>query len=177
MFPLTYSWNFSGDEIKALLGSDLTGQAVNSSLAEKLFSVLRADYQTPTRTFTVIGSGGVSATEAFKSGALVLTKADSDRGVHVELTAYLANVQATGNGDGAQLVRSAGTTRLLVVPDGADDGAITGTMWLVKSSSSPATPSSNLDGEKSSGGDGGGGGCSSLSLGLLGAIVLLLKRR
>lgn len=191
IFPLVYSWNFSGDEVKALLGSDLTGQAANAALAAKLFGALRIDYQTATRTYPVIGSGGVSASEAYQYGALALTKADADRGVHVEITAYLANVAATGSNDGPQIVKGAGTTRLLVVPDGADDGAITGTMWMAQKASTSSTGDTNnnegstntntntggnTSGSEESGG-GGGGGCSVFGLGLLGTVVLFMKRR
>ena len=190
MFPLTYSWNFSGDEMKALLGADLSSYGEDVKLAERVFSVLRIDYQTANRTYTVIGNGGVSATEAFQREALVVKKADANRGVHIELTAYLANVATTGSNDGPQFVKGSGTTRLLVVPDAADDGAITGAMWMAQKASSSSTgnntnnggstntnTNTNNGGSSSGEGGGGGGGCSVFGLGLLGAVVLFLKRR
>ena len=187
IFPLMYSWNFTGDEIKALLGADLTGQAANAALAQKLFNALRIDYQTANGTRTVLGSGGVSASDAMSAQALALSKADADRGVHIELTAYLANVAFSGSSDGPQLVKGAGSTKLLVVPDGASDGAITGTMWLAQKAAGSNTggntngntntnTNTNVNGNGS--GSGGGGGCESVTLGLAGALLLfMLKRR
>ena len=180
MFPLTYSWAFSGDEMKALLGTDLTGQDANSALAEKIFSALRVDYQSAGRTWTVLGTGGVSPSEALQYGALKLAKADSDRGIHIELTACIANVSATGSNDGPQFIKSAGAAYLLVVPDGTADSALTGSMWMAQKASSTNTNTSNggsSSSESEGSGGGGGGGCSVFGLGLLGAVVFFMKRR
>lgn len=189
LFPLTYSWNLSGAQVKALLGNDMSKYSINDSFAENLFKALRVDFQTATKNTTVIGSGGVKGSDARRYGALTLTKADGNAGLHVELTAYLANVATTGSGDGPQFVRGSGSKRLLVVPDGVNDGAITGTMWLAQSASTVVrkTPSSGSDststttgkddGGTSSSGGGGGGGCASMSLGLLGVMVIFMKRR
>ena len=215
LFPLVYSWTFTGEQIKSILGYDLSNETINAELADKIFTPLRIDFQGLNRVWPVVGAGGVKASDAMSSGALVLTKADGNRGLLVELTAYLANVAATGNNDGAQLVRSAGSEALLVVPDGMNDGAINGIMWMAIKGSSNATPgqatpgttnntpsggtttpgttnettnttpggntpttndgeTSTSDNGESSGG--GGGGCEAVSVGLLG-LVLLLKRR
>ena len=184
LFPLTYSWNFTGDEIKALTGSDLSSTAtITTSVATTLFNTLRIDFHGASVTRTVIGTGGVSAADAIDSGALVLTKADGGRGLHVELTVYLANVPVTGSDDGPQLVKSSGSNMLLVVPDGTSDGAITGTMWMAQkgssSSTQPTTPTTPTtpDTNTNSGSGGGGGGCESLGLGLIGAVIVFMARR
>ena len=193
VFPLTYSWNFSGEQLKAALGTDMSDVYNNRTAAvNKLFSALRIDYQTSSTSWPVIGGSGVSAREALQYGALKFAPADGNKGAHLELTAYLSNVPATGSNDGPQFVRGGGTTRLLVVPDGIDDGAITGTMWMVQNASTipqnsggnstpstpnnPATPDNSGGGQAESSGGGGGGGCASFSLGLLG-LAMLFKRR
>lgn len=179
LFPLIYSWNFSGDEIKALLGYDLTNKNLTASLAEELFSKLRVDFQNSTRTWPVLGAGGVSVSEAISSNVFSWNKTDGDKGAHIELTAYLANVASSGSEDGPQLIGS-GTRKLLIVPDGVEDGAIYGTMWMASTEAgqtpnAPVTPapSGGNDGD----GGGGGGGCDALRLGVIAAAVLLLRRR
>ena len=185
IFPLTYTWNFSGDEIKTLLGSDLSGTStLNSSTAENLFKALRVDFVGSSNTWQVIGGSGISAKDAFTNGALALTKTDANRGVRIDLTAYLATVKASGNNDGPQLVKGSGSNKLLIIPDGSDDGAISGTMWMVQSSSSKGnsneqkTPDTNNNTSNGSGGgSGGGGGCEAFSFGLLGLALIFMKRK
>ncbi|MBQ7544211.1 MAG: hypothetical protein IJT02_04625 [Synergistaceae bacterium] len=187
IFPLTYSWNFSSAQLKAALGSDLSDVHNDNAAVKKLFTALRIDYQTASNSWPVVGSGGLDATEALQHGVLKYTAADGNKGAHLELTAYLANVPTTGNSDGPQFVKGGGTNWFLVVPDGVDDGAITGTMWMVQGSSTAqqdtsGTPNTqttpdNTEGQgESSDGGGGGGGCASFSLGLLG-LALLFRRR
>lgn len=176
VFPLEYSWTFTGSELQELLGHDLTGKTINAALADELFSKLRIDYQGTSTQQSVIGTSGIKASDAMNAGVLTLTKSDGEAGVRVGLTAYLANLKTTGNNDGPQLVSSTGTKKLLIVPDGASDGAITGSMWMLQSSSSTGGNSGGTTNTKSGDGGGGGGGCASMSLGLLG-LLLLLKRR
>lgn len=181
LFPLTYTWNFTGEEIAALTGKDLSSTAtITKAVATTLFNELRIDFQGSSVTSVVIGSGGVSVSEAIDAGALVLTKADGGRGLHVELTVYLANVAVKGYEDGAQLVKSSGSREILVVPDGTSDGAISGTMWMAQKASSsgtqPTTPVSPTPTtpETSSGSGGGGGGCEAVDVGVIAGIVVLM---
>lgn len=186
VFPVIYSWTFSGSEIKALTGYDLSEKTLNANLADELFNFLRIDFQGASKNFHVVGGSGVTAKEAYSNQALTLTKADGNKGVKVELTAYLANVNATGsNSDGTQLMGS-GSRKLLVVPDGTDDGAITGSMWMIQKSSSssepsepepsePETPDDGKSGSKS--GSGGGGGCDAFSAGIALALIFMLRRK
>ena len=189
VFPIVYSWTFTGDEIKALTGYDLSEKTLNANLADELFQTLRIDFQGAGKVFQVVGGSGVSGKDAYTNQALILTKADGNKGVKVELTAYLANVAATGSdNDGAQLM-GAGSRKLLVVPDGTDDGAITGSMWMIqKGSNSPApntpntpdtpnTPNNGNSESNSGSGSGGGGGCSSFSAGIALALVFMIKRK
>ncbi len=179
VFPLIYTWNFSGDEIKSILGYDLSEKTLNAAFADELFEKLRIDFNNTSRVFQVVGGTGVSASEAFKSDVLKLLRADGTKGVSIQLTAYLANVSATGtNSDGAQLVGS-GSNKLLVVPDGLNDGLITGSMWMLQKSSSSDggnNPPSTPEREESTSGSGGGGGCNTLTLGLL-ALAFIFRRR
>ena len=192
IFPLTYTWNFSGEEIKAILGYDLSGtSSLNSTAAENLFKALRIDFVGSSNIWQVIGGSGVKAKDAYSNDALTLTKADAGRGVRIDLTAYLANVKASGNNDGPQLVKGSGSKSLLIIPDGSSDGAISGTMWMVQSSSSKTggngdgqgdgngnqNPGGNNNNSSSGGGGSGGGGCEAFSLGLLGLALIFMKRK
>lgn len=189
IFPLVYTWNFSGSEIKALLGSDLSEKTFNAKLAEELFNVLRIDFQGTGKTFQVVGGSGVSAKDAYTNQALTLTKADGNKGVSIQLTAYLANVEASGtNADGVQFMGS-GSRKLLVVPDGTNDGAIAGSMWMIQKGSSPSTPDTpsvpdtpdtpDTPSKGNSGGGSGGGGCnaSGLGLGVLAMFFMFRRKR
>lgn len=181
IFPITYSWTFTGSELKEILGYDMTGRNITSTMADTLFEKLRIAYQTANGTWSVVGGDGVKGSDAMSSGALSLTQSDSGAGIHVELTAYLANVKVSGTDEGPQVISGTGTRKALIVPDGADDGAITGAMWILRgsSSSTPTQPDNNSNitpNSNSDGGSGGGGGCETWSIGLLG-LVLLLKRR
>ena len=190
ILPVVYSWNFSAEEVKAVLGSEMSAsQALNGTFADKLFTSLRVEYQGVSSTLPVIGGTGVKASDALSCGALALTKSDGNKGLHIEVTAYLANVSASDSTSGAKLVRSSGSQKLLVVPDGSDDGAIIGSMWMLQpAGTAPGTSGENTsqNTQQNSGGDnsgssgeggGGGGGCESLGLGLLSAVILFKQRR
>ena len=218
IYPIIFPWEFSGTELEAALGteiynsilSDLTYSQVNSMplsfmTAQKIFSVMKVEFEGVNNSWIILGPGGsVNVADALNSGALVLKPADSGHGVLMELTAYIANVTASGvnssvvsgsSYDGPQLVQSS-NKKLLVVPDGLADNLISGTMWISDSngnatgslsqttssgSSSYGSSSggSNNNSSSSSGGssDGGGGGCSVMSLGLLAAAIIIFKRR
>ncbi len=186
LFPITYSWTFTGAEISSVMGYDLTSRNINATLAGSIFEKFRIAYQGNNQLIPVIGGSGISGNEAYEAGVLSLTKADGNAGLRVELTAYVGNLAVTGNSDGAQVIRSAGTARALVVPDGAADGAIVGSMWMFQPSGTKGdtTPGTNPNpgttstpDTKTSGGGGGGGGCNAVGYGLVAAIVLFLKRR
>lgn len=198
IIPLTYAWTFTGDEVKSLMGYDMAETEINDLFADSLFSRMRIDFVGKNNIWTVIGSGGVgaagsdspgvSASGAMSANALTLSKADNGKGLNVELTAYIANVDASQN-NGPKLVQSS-NGELLVVPDGVgDDGQIYGTMWITgKTSESSSTDTStstntnsnttNSNGNTSSSSSGGGGGCESFGM-ILPAIALMfiLKRK
>lgn len=190
LFPITYSWTFTGSEIEAVMGYDMSSQTIGSALAEKIFDVFSIAYQGNNQVIPVLGEGGISGQDAYDSGALEISKADGNAGLHVDLTVYLGNMAVTGNSDGAQIVRSSGTAKVLVVPDGVDDGAIAGSLWMFQPAGTKTDTETETkpdpgtdpgtDTRVTTGGSGGGGGCDSVSLGslgLLGTIVLFLKRR
>ena len=177
ILPLKYLWTFSGEELNQILRRDV--DISSASLADEIFPALQIDFEGENGTWTVIGDGGVSAQDAVSSGALKLTKTDGGNGVMVELTAYLANVEASDD-NGPQLVKS-DSKSLLVVPDGNNDGAISGTMWMAKRSSVTVQAQSGIR-SGGSGSDSGsdsedGAGCEALGLGLIGAAVFFALRR
>ena len=190
IFPVVYSWKFTGSELEELMSRDLgiygkvgqNGIELNSSVAEGLFRVLKLEFQGAEDLLQVIGPESVSAKDAYDSGALALNKADGNRGVQLELTAYIANVTASGNSTGSRLIDSDGS-KLLVVPDGVpDDGKIYGTMWLVKPGESNYVynPETSTASENSSDGENGGGGCNSLLAGgfaMLMACLIFIKQK
>ena len=192
LLPLVFTWTFDGSELREILGYDMSGLTLDAAGADAIFSALRIDFMAGNASWPVIGTGGVKASDAMKSGVLKLSKTTDGQGLVAELTAYLANVTATGGngltasstGTGPQLVGN-----ILVVPDGnGADGKISGTIIMAdkaQSSSSPdITPSPEPDTKpetstpttaQSSGG--GGGGCEALSLvPILAALIFIRKR-
>ena len=191
LFPVIYSWTLTGDEVRAVMGYDMSSKNIGSTLAGEVFEKFSIVYQGNNQVIPVVGGSGVSGKDAYDYGALELSKADGNTGLHVDLTAYVGNMAVTGSSDGAQVVRSSGTSRLLVVPDGAADGAIAGAMWMMQPAgtapnttpnTSPNTgtntsPNTGTNSNATSGGSGGGGGCDAMSAGLVAAIVFFLKRK
>ena len=162
LLPMKYTWSFSWDELKSLLGRSVT----KAPAASELFKALRVDFAPATgaSNWNVIGSGGVSAEDAISRKALVVT--ETNNGVAVTMTAYLANVNNTAP-NGAKLING-----LLVVPDGVADANLSGTMWLSQKATSGGGSGSGSSGE-------GGGGCD-LGLGALAlalAAAALLKKK
>ncbi len=96
ILPLSFTWTFSGADLRSILGYDMSGLAVDGTLADTVFDTMRIDFRGGASSWPVIGSGGVKASDAMKAGALSLSKSDGDRGLTAELTAYLANVTASG---------------------------------------------------------------------------------
>lgn len=188
LFPLTYTWKFSGEEVSRILGYDLPDkdtserddENVSDNIVSDLFSHLRIEFQGTNGTWPVVGSGGVDAVRARNASSgedivLSVRKSDSGRGVQIELTAYLANVGSVSASSGPQLVQSSGR-QLLVVPDGIGDGAIYGTMWITQKGGTSQSGGGSSGSSSDEGG--GGGGCEAFGVGIVGAVIVLaLKRR
>ena len=175
LLALTYSWNLKAQDISSLLGDDYELGDINAQLASDLFTALSINITTAAnKNINVVNAD--NAKDLFNSGALVLSKSDSNNGVHIELTAYLAHADYSGTGNAPQLVNN-----LLIVPDDSvsdDDDTLSATMWLAQGTTS-GNDNSGSDNTNSGGGSGGGGGgCSSLELGIIAAgLVFALKRR
>ncbi|MBQ9595884.1 MAG: hypothetical protein IJR35_08505, partial [Synergistaceae bacterium] len=175
LLPLTYSWTLKGADIKYLLGDDYQLGDANEKLATDLFSVMSINLTTANnKNINVVNADNAST--LFNNKALVLSKADSNNGVHIDLTAYIAHVDG---GTGTQIVNN-----LLIVPDNLDyDEILDGTMWLAYGTTSGNNNggNNNSDGNSDSnsgGSGGGGGGCNSLALGLVAAgLLFALKRK
>ena len=159
-----YRWTYSWEELSNMLGRSVSGMEDLANL-----SGLRIDFEgSGGAVLPVVGTAadedagtaarvaGINAGEAQSNGSLGVEEASG--GASFNLTAYIANVAATGEGDGPQFVQN-----LLVVPDGIDDGALSGTMW------STATGS----GGGGDGSGGGGGGCDASALGLLALLIVV----
>ena len=192
LLPLTYSWTFTGEELRKILSYDLTGKSLTDETVDNIFSSLRLDFQGALNSVPVIGGNGVKASTARSAGVLTLAKADGEKGLRAELTAYLANVSTsstTGTGvaraanDGPQILKSGGTS-VLVVPDGSGtDSAIYGTMWAANKTGSSGTQTpnnsngnSNQTQTRSSGS--GGGGCNSMGMIIpVIALMFVIKRK
>ncbi|MBQ9528646.1 MAG: SYNERG-CTERM sorting domain-containing protein, partial [Fretibacterium sp.] len=182
ILPMEYSWTLDYDQLSKLLDRNVTSLPSAAELAK----VMRIDFENlrSVRVPVIDGSNGgtfniataqfdkvgVSAVDAALTGALRVQQATNS--ATISLTVHLANVDDANN-KGAQLVQ-----RLLVVPDGVADNAISGTMWLSKKAE---TSSNNNDSNNGNGGGGGGGGgCDAAGLGLavlLLALPLLARRR
>ena len=180
LLALTYSWTLKDTDLPA--GITLpTGTSIPASFVEEFFSKCLIAYSGNKQVIPVVGGSGISGLEAYEGEMLKVSHADSGSGLHVELTVYVGNLPVTGAYDGAQIVSSSGMAKAFVVPDGVSDNAISGSMWMFQpagsdSSTTPGTtPGTSTP--VTSGGSGGGGGCDSIGLGLLGAVILFLKRR
>ncbi|MBQ7263381.1 MAG: hypothetical protein IJR14_06625 [Synergistaceae bacterium] len=160
VLPMTYRWSYSWGELSSLLGRDV----VDAPTAEDLFRALTVTFHGRSGAgWNVIGKGGLSAREAERAGPLRVFR--TSLGVDVELTAYLANVPGPGSSPRyvPQLIEG-----LLIVPDGAADGVISGTMWMLE-----RTRRENDSGEGSS-----SGGCHAQGMGMIAvALVALAARR
>ena len=185
LFPLTYTWGFKGSELREILGYDLTGRTIN---ADEIFSVMRVDFQSNGKSWPVIGTGGVRASEAIEAGMLSLSKDSYGSGLEAEMTAYLANVTSSGTSSVASSVTSDGpqiVNGLLIVPDGnGNDGAISGTMWLADKSSASSQSDNSTNSSPSNGNEdsntsssSGGGGCNALGIIPILAVMLLSRKR
>ena len=118
MFPLVFPWEFSGDELKTALGSqiyssvseDLSiahkyGVPLSYLTAEEIFNSLRLEFQGKYSSVPIIGNNSaINISDAVNCGALELLPADEGRGLLIKLTAYIANVNAN-NFNGAVYLR------------------------------------------------------------------------
>ena len=186
IFPLTYSWTFSGSDLQSMLGYDMAGKTITASLADEIFSAMRLDFQGADYSSPVIGNGGVKASDAMSAGALTLSSSDGGRGLTAQITVYLANVTAGGNvsssaNDGPQIVEG-----MLIVPDGTgNDGRIYGSMFIAAKSESSQEVSTNTGTNSGTGtqtgtsASSGGGGCESFwaVLSSLAVIFMAVPKR
>ncbi len=161
LLPLKYRWSLSWDELSTLMGRKVT-----KAEGQELFDVLKLAFVSAGGgAYTVVGTDGVTASQAISSGALEVTKGNN--GVTLELTAFVADAigpAASSAKAGPRIVEG-----LLVVPDGIADGTISGAMGLLQRAKSGG-------GSK---GEGGGGGCNAgvSGLALIFAAVLLRRKR
>ena len=160
LLPLKYRWSLSWEEIEKLL--DRKATQVN---ARELSSVLKLAFVPVSGTaYDVVGGEGVSAADAESKDALKLTSGNN--GLTLELTAFVADAASSAKGR-PQLIDG-----LLVIPDGAADGTISGALGLLQRSAGGGGGGSDSKGE-------GGGGCDAGVSGMMLALVVafLLRRK
>ena len=165
LLPMRYLWNYGWKDLSRLLGREVSSVPD----AAELFRALTVEFQVIGGAgYPLIGDGGVGARQAETAGALRITQTGA--GITVELTAYLANVQGPAlSGRYAPLLIS----DLLIVPDGAADGVVGGTMWMMEKE---LATSSGTDKESGGGGGGCDAGLGALALAIA-AVVLKGKDR
>ena len=73
LLAVTYSWTFTGAQISAVMGYDMTSKNINAALAGEIFGKFAISYQGNNRVIPVIGGAGISGTEAYEAGMLSLT--------------------------------------------------------------------------------------------------------
>ena len=158
LLPLKYRWSLSWEELSTLMGRKVT-QVKN---AQELSSVLKLAF-VPVNgvAYDVVGGEGVSAADAESKGALKVT--NGNNGLTLELTAFVADAASSAKGK-PQLIDG-----LLVIPDGAADGTISGALGLLQR---PAA-----GGGSGSKGEGGGGCDAGVSGMMLALVVAFLLRR
>lgn len=158
LLPLEYTYSLSWAEVSGLLERKVTRIENDTELFGKLKIVFQNTQGATHPVVDADGEYGIAVAKAVSSGALSVT--NGNNGLTLTLRAFLGDA----NGDKPALMESR-----LVVPDGAADGKVAGSMWLLKRTGG-------------SGGDttsGGGGGCNS-GLGLLTVLFAAgycLKRR
>lgn len=164
MLPLKYRWSLTWDELRKLTG----GKANRSAGISELFGPLKLAFTSANgEPYDVVGGDGVPAAQAESKGALKLT--GGNNGVTLELTAFVADAPgptASTRQSGPQLIDG-----LLVVPDGAADGTIAGSMGLLQKAGG--------GGSGKDGSDGKGGGCDAGVSGMMLTLVVafLLRRK
>ena len=192
LFPLVFTWTFSSADLSEILGYSLAGRTITPELADEIFDSMRIDFKGADSSWPVVGSGGVKASDAMSAGALSLSLTEGGSGLRTELTAYLANVTASGGNQSSGMSTASGKNDgpqildgILVVPDGiGNDNRIYGTMLMAgKSAASTETGGSagnetKQNGSKNVSGSSGGGGCWSFGFILMmPALILAAKRR
>uniref|UniRef100_UPI00325F9EC4 Ig-like domain-containing protein n=1 Tax=uncultured Fretibacterium sp. TaxID=1678694 RepID=UPI00325F9EC4 len=161
LLPLRYRWSLSWDELSTLMGRKVTKVE-----PRELLDVLKPAFiSAGGEAYTVVGTDGAAASQAISSGALKVT--NGNNGATLELTAFVAD--ATGPAASPAKTGPRIVEGLLVVPDGAADGTISGAMGLLQKAKSGG-------GNK---GEGGGGGCDAGvgGLALIFAAALLRRKR
>ena len=159
LLAMSYRWNYTWAELKNLLGGDVTGVPEVS----RLFQALTVVFTTTTGDASpIIGAGGVDAKTAVEKGALSVW--ENGTGISITMNVCLTNIWNRTAKQGPQFVEN-----LLLVPDGAADTLITGTLWMVEKKGSAGT------GAVSS--SSGGGGCNAGlgGMALMAAVFLRLR--
>ncbi|MBQ9564614.1 MAG: hypothetical protein IJU98_03400 [Synergistaceae bacterium] len=157
MLAISYSWNYTWAELKELLVEEVTSVPEVSRLFEALTIVFAT---TTGDAYAVVGAGGVAAAAANEKRALVV--GESGTGISITLNVCLTNIWNRTAKQGPQFVEN-----LLLVPDGAADDYITGTIWMVeKKASGSGSVSSNS-----------GGGCNAGLGGMALMAAVFLRSR
>ncbi len=132
--PITYLCSFTAEELNSLLGGSynssvvaLADIALDSETVAKLFSVLKIEFQGENGfNIPVLGSNSsVSAADAVNKGALEVT--NNGDGIDIKINLMVANV-AANNSSKLEITESsnADLKGAIIIPDGVNDGQISG---------------------------------------------------
>ncbi|MDR1740823.1 MAG: Ig-like domain-containing protein [Synergistaceae bacterium] len=161
VLPMKFSWTLTKSELSKLLGRDVEGVPDVTLFKTLNIGFTGADGVTVPVVNADGAAGGVRASDAQKESALFWNKTGEDD-ITVALEVFLADVQPVqSEAEAKNIAASVGGVKMnegvLTVADGAADGTIEGTMWLLHGSDN------NDDGNGGNVGRKGGGGCSATS--------------
>jgi hypothetical protein len=162
LLPLEFTYSLSWSEVSEVMGRQVT----EIGNVTELFGYVKLLFESANGTMSPVvdadGEFGIDAARALSSGALAIS--NGNKGLTLTLKIWAADVQPASDG------RPRLIDRRLVVADGASDGTVSGSMWLLRRT--------GKDDKTGSGGGGGcnaGGGFASVAL-TLGAVWIARRR-
>jgi len=157
LVPLEFTYSMTWDEIGKIMGRTVT----KIDNVTELFNYLKLLFENVGGVMTPVvdadGEYGIAASQAQTGGALSIT--NGNNGLSMVLKIYVANVKQATDGK-PRLIDGR-----LVVADGVEDGAVAGSVWLLKRTGGSGGVGS---------GGGGGGGCDALNAGAILVVLVMV---
>jgi hypothetical protein len=138
--PLRVAYSLSWDEVGELLGRKVTAAGSERELFDRL-SLSFTDQNGESFALVGCGEDGVDVSSASSSKAFSLT--DGNNGLTLAFDVFLSDANTADGQKSPRLIDGK-----LTVPDGKQDGSISGSLWLAGRSAGGSSESG-----------GGGGGC------------------
>jgi hypothetical protein len=148
VLPVRVTYSLSWDEVEDLLGRDGVTKTDTKELFGKLSLAFTDSYGRNESVLADNGREGADASALVPSGG-AKTLVNSNNGLTLTFDVFLSDADAASDGK-SPLVAN----KYLTAADGAADGAIAGSLWLLESKSG----GDDSDGDDSDGGDSDGGG-------------------